>query len=77
MKSIRRPNKSSGEEFRCCKCRALLGVYEADSISIQRDDLQIAVEGKVSMTCYRCGKLNIAVHPKPSSAQPATQAAAL
>ena len=67
----------SRREFRCQKCQALLGVYETDSISIRRIDLQVAVEGKVSMTCYRCGNLNVTVHPKPSTPQSETQATAL
>jgi len=74
MKSTRRQSQSCNE-FRCQKCHALLGVFEADAISIQRVDLQIAVEGKVSMTCYRCGKLNVAVHPKQASAQIVVEAA--
>ena len=76
MKSTRRPAQSKNE-FRCQKCGALLGIYEAHAISIQRLDLQVAVEGKVSMTCYRCGKLNVTVHPSPTSVQTSVEASSL
>jgi hypothetical protein len=63
-----KPNRSPREEFRCTQCGALLGLFTEICLDIRRRDLQVAVEGKASIVCYRCGKLNVVVHPAQSLA---------
>lgn len=56
-----RKNHDSSQEFRCVQCGALLGIHHADHLDIRRKDLQVAVEGRAVVVCYRCKKLNAAI----------------
>ena len=55
-------NKQS-QDFRCRQCGAKLAVFADGYLDIRRKDLQVAVEGKASIVCYRCRTLNIVTYP--------------
>lgn len=55
-----KPGCVSRRELRCEGCRALLGVFASGVLEIRRKDLRVAVEGRASVDCYRCGKVNVA-----------------
>jgi phage FluMu protein Com len=51
--------KSSDErEWRCRKCRSLLGMERSGRLHLKYKDAQFVVEGKVMAVCRRCSELN-------------------
>jgi len=65
------------EQYRCQKCNALLGLKDQDHIDIRRADLKVGVEGRATVTCYRCKTVNVLVYPTPVPIQQNYQADAL
>ena len=49
---------SSEQEWRCRKCRSLLGVERSGRLHLKYKDAQFVVEGTVTAVCRRCSELN-------------------
>ncbi len=48
------------ERWFCDDCTALLGIKQGQAISIRyKQEINLMVEGKVTMVCRRCGRANV------------------
>ena len=54
-------NHCSSKEFRCVQCGALLAMQHFDHLDIRRKGLEVAIEGRAVITCYRCKKVNTVI----------------
>ena len=48
----------SEQEWRCRKCRSLLGVERSGRLHLKYKEAQFVVEGTVTAVCRRCSELN-------------------
>ncbi len=48
------------ERWFCDDCTALLGIKQGQTISIRyKQEINLIVEGKVTIVCRRCGRANV------------------
>lgn len=55
--------RATPTDIRCKHCGTLLARQDRDGLTIRRGEMQVTVAGTdftVSLTCYRCGTLNVA-----------------
>lgn len=65
---------SSSRQWRCCACRALLGVEHDRRLHLRYKSAEFIVTGRVVATCHRCAARNETSCPQPPAAAPGAAA---
>ena len=55
---------------RCSQCGAVLAVDGEAGTEVRRGDVDLVTDGRTSIVCYRCRRLNVFVHAGTRTANP-------
>ena len=58
---MRKQQVQEHQKRRCSQCGAVLAVDGEAGTEVRRGDVDLVTEGRTSMVCYRCRKLNVFV----------------
>lgn len=68
---MRQKRLGNQRKQRCSQCGAVLAVEREAGLEILRGDVNAVADGRISIVCYRCHRLNVFIHSavrRPNSA---------
>lgn len=60
------PRVTDPKEWRCSRCRLLLGVAHDGELVVRYKDVELRIRGACAHTCRRCRTANLVETPHPA-----------